>query len=142
MLDELYTKRLLAVTANISHIGELADAQARATAVSKLCGSEISVDLSLDQNGHIGAFAQRLSACALGQTSAAIVAQHIEGTSPQEFHDIARIMRIMLKENGPAPKGRWADLSLLEGVRTYSARHASTLLVFDAVEDCLAQLGV
>jgi len=142
MLDELYTQKLLAITATISHIGELKDAHARATAVSKLCGSEISVDLCLDEGGKICAFAQRVSACALGQTSASIVAREIEGTCPKEFRDVARKMRLMLKENGAAPDGRWEDLVLLEGVRGYKARHASSLLVFDAVEDCLAQLGV
>jgi len=49
-------------------------------------------------------------------------------------------MRKMLKEDGPAPAGKWADLALLEPVRDYKARQPSTLLVFDAVEDALRQI--
>ena len=51
-------------------------------------------------------------------------------------------MRAMLKEEGAPPIGRWADFEVLEPVRDYKNRHASTLLTFDAVEDCLQQLGV
>ena len=43
-------------------------------------------------------------------------------------------MRAMLKEEGPPPEGRWADLALLEPVRPYKSRHASTLLVFEAID--------
>ena len=46
----------------------------------------------------------------------------------------------MLKENGPPPDGRWADLKYLEPVRDYRARHASTLLTFDAVVDAVNQI--
>ena len=49
-------------------------------------------------------------------------------------------MRNILKEGGPPPSGRWADLAVLEPVRDYKARHASTLLVFDAVEDTIVQI--
>ena len=49
-------------------------------------------------------------------------------------------MRAMLKEGGPPPEGRWKDLALLESVRDYKARQPSTLLVFDAVENAIAQI--
>ena len=48
-------------------------------------------------------------------------------------------MRKMLKAGGPPPTGRWADLAVLQPVKDYKARHASTLLVFDAVEAALAK---
>lgn len=142
MINELYTQKLLELTASISHIGHLPEPQAKATAVSKLCGSEVSVELCLDKTGNISEFAQQVSACALGQTSAAIVAREIEGTSPEEFHKIADAMRAMLRENGDAPAGRWQDLEILSVVKAYPARIGSTLLVFQAVEDCLKQLNV
>ncbi len=141
MRTELYTDRLLQLTAQISHIGHLASPQASAKAVSKLCGSEISVEICLDEQGKVSDFAQQVSACALGQSSASVVAREIVGTSVDEFRAVAKQMAEMLKENGPPPTGRWADLSILEGVRDYTARHASTLLVFDAVCNCFAQLG-
>jgi len=82
----------------------------------------------------------------LGQAAAAIMAQDIIGTPAADLHKIAAHMRAMLQDKAPPPAptadGKWQDLAILESVRAYPARHASTLLVFDAVEDCLHQLGV
>lgn len=142
MQAELYTDRLLQLTAQISHIGHLSMPQAHAKAVSKLCGSEISVELSLDEKGRVSDFAQQVSACALGQASASVVAREIMGTSVAEFRTVATQMQAMLRAGGPPPEGRWSDLSLLETVRDYPARHASTLLVFDAICACFDKLEV
>jgi len=49
-------------------------------------------------------------------------------------------MRDMLKRGGPPPSGRWSDLAVLEPVREVRGRHASTLLVFDAVEAALDEI--
>ncbi|MFZ0353128.1 MAG: iron-sulfur cluster assembly scaffold protein, partial [Pseudolabrys sp.] len=35
---------------------------------------------------------------------------------------------------------KWADIAVLEPVRDYKARHASTLLTFDAVVSALDQI--
>ena len=83
-------------------------------------------------------FAQNVKACLLGQAAAAIVGREIIGTPVAEMRAVAEIMRRMLKDNGPAPSGRWADLGLLEPVRDYRHRHASTLLIFDAIERAVA----
>ncbi|MET0439769.1 MAG: iron-sulfur cluster assembly scaffold protein, partial [Devosia sp.] len=80
---------------------------------------------------------QEVSACALGQTSAAIVAREIVGTRVEDFRTLAQQMREMLKAEGTQPGGKWSDLAYLEPVREFPARHASTLLVFDAVIDAL-----
>jgi NifU-like protein involved in Fe-S cluster formation len=79
-------------------------------------------------------FAQNVKACLLGQAAAAIVGREIIGSPVAELRSVAETMRRMLKDNGSAPTGRWADLGLLEPVRDYRHRHASTLLIFDAVE--------
>ena len=68
--------------------------------------------------------------------------REIIGSSPQELRQVGADMRAMLKQKGAPPTGRWADLEVLEPVRDFKNRHASTLLTFDAVEDCLTQLGV
>ncbi len=85
-------------------------------------------------------FAHDVKACALGQASSSIMARNIIGASASELRQIRETMRKMLKKNGPAPEGRFADLKFLEPVRDYRARHASTLLTFDAVNDCLDQI--
>ena len=141
-MNELYNQRILKLAAEIPHIGSLDAPQATADAVSRLCGSKVHVELSLAEDNTVAAFAHEVEACALGQASSAVMAREIIGCSPKELRDVGAAMRAMLKENGAPPSGKWADLEVLEPVRAYKNRHASTLLTFDAVEDCLQQLGV
>lgn len=136
MLDNVYNSRILELAADIPHLGRLPRPDASATAHSKLCGSTITVDLTV-RDGKVAEFAQQVKACALGQASASILARHIVGSTPEELRALRERMRKMLKEDGPPPEGKWADAAILEPVRNYKARHASTLLVFDAVVDAL-----
>jgi NifU-like protein involved in Fe-S cluster formation len=137
-LDDIYNQRILELSANIGRTERLADADASATSHSKLCGSTVSVDIKL-AGDRVSAFGQTVKACLLGQAAASIMAQHIIGSDAQELREVGAAMRKMLKSNGPPPGGRWADLAVLEPVRDYKARHASTLLVFDAVEMALGK---
>jgi NifU-like protein involved in Fe-S cluster formation len=138
-MDDIYNAKILDFAGNIPRIGRLSHPDASATAHSKLCGSTITVDLVVNDDVVID-FAHDVKACALGQSSASIMARNIVGASAQELRQLRETMRKMLKENGPAPEGRFADLKFLEPVRDYKARHASTLLTFDAVVDCLNQI--
>jgi NifU-like protein involved in Fe-S cluster formation len=137
-LNEIYNQRILELSANIPRTERLADADASATAHSKLCGSTISVDIKLDGD-RVSDYGQTVKACLLGQAAASIMAQNILGSDAGELREVGAAMRRMLKANGPPPGGRWADLAVLEPVRDFKARHASTLLVFDAVETALAE---
>lgn len=139
MLNEIYNKKILRLAAEIPLIGRLEDPQASATAHSRLCGSRVTVDLSM-ADGKVSAFAHEVKACALGQASSSIMARHIIGATPEEVRKVAAEMRAMLKEDGPVPIGRWSECEVLEPVRAFTARHASTLLTFDAVEDAIAQI--
>jgi len=139
MIDNVYNTRILELVANLSRIGRLSAPQASATAHSKLCGSKITVDLVVE-NGKVADYAQEVKACALGQASASIMARHVVGATPADLRALRETMRKMLKENGPPPDGAWADLAALEPVRDYKARHASTLLPFDAVVDALGKI--
>jgi NifU-like protein involved in Fe-S cluster formation len=137
-LDDIYNQRIFELAAAIPHAERLARPDASATAHSKLCGSTIEVELELDGD-RISGFGQKVKACLLGQASAAIVGREIIGTREAEFRSVAATMRRMLKEGGERPDGRWADLGLLQPVKDYPHRHASTLLVFEAVERALDQ---
>lgn len=139
MLNDIYNRRILELAADIPRIGRLADADASATAHSKLCGSTVTVDVKL-ANGVVSDFAHEVKACALGQASSSIMARNVIGSTPSELRALRDTMRLMLKDNGPAPTGKWADCAVLEPVRDYKARHASTLLTFDAVVDALNQI--
>ena len=139
MINEIYNQRILELAANIPRIGRLSAPDATATAHSKLCGSTVVVDLKV-QDGRVTDFAQTVKACLLGQASAAIMEHNIIGSSADELRQVGDEMRRMLKEGGRPPDGRWADLAVLEPVREVRARHASTLLVFDAVEKALSEI--
>ena len=139
-LDEIYNTRILELAGAISRTERLDHADARATAHSKLCGSTVTIDLAL-RDGRVSDYGQSVKACLLGQASASVMAREIVGSTPDELHAVARKMRAMLKDGGPPPAGRWADLATLEPVRNYKARHASTLLVFDAVESALDDIA-
>ncbi|MBT8472937.1 MAG: iron-sulfur cluster assembly scaffold protein, partial [Marinicaulis sp.] len=108
---------------------------------SRICGSEVTVDIKVESD-RIEDFAMIAKACALGQAAASIVARNIVGARLGEFFELRDQMRAMLKDGGPPPTGeRWKDLAVLETVRDYPQRHTSTLLVFEAVCDCLDQIN-
>ena len=136
-LSDLYSDRILEIAGNQPIPGRLTDPDASARKVSRICGSTIEVDIKF-RDGVIIDYGHEISACALGQTSAAIVATHIVGTPVAEFRRVRDEMIAMLKTDGPPPSGeKWADLKYLEPVRDYRPRHTSTLLVFDAVAEAL-----
>ncbi|MBL4646120.1 MAG: iron-sulfur cluster assembly scaffold protein [Rhizobiales bacterium] len=139
MLDDVYNAKILEFAGNIPRSGRLDAPDASAKAHSKLCGSTLTVDICVDDNS-ITDYAHDVKACALGQSSASIVATSIIGASLDEMRALKTTMYAMLKKGGPAPEGRFADLSYLMPVRDYGARHASTLLVFDAIVDALDQI--
>lgn len=138
MLDDVYNRRILELAADIPRQGRLAHAGASATAHSKLCGSTVTVDLTMDGDT-VTDFAHEVKACALGQASSSIMARHVVGSTATELREIREIARKMLKENGAPPSGKWEDLKVLEPVRDYKARHASTLLTFDAVVEAVGK---
>lgn len=138
MLDDVYNKRILELAATIPRLGRLASPQGSATAHSKLCGSTVTVDLALDGDVVVD-FGHDVKACALGQASSSLMARHVVGSTTTELRDLRDTVRRMLRENGPAPAGKWADIAVLEPVRAFKARHASTLLTFDAVVEAIAR---
>jgi NifU-like protein involved in Fe-S cluster formation len=139
MIDDVYNAKILGFAGNIARIGRLEHPDATATAHSKLCGSTVTIDLKLE-DGVVTDFAHDVKACALGQASSSIMASNVVGASADELRTVREIMLKMLKENGPPPEGRFADLKYLEPVRDYKARHASTMLTFDAVVDAIGQI--
>jgi len=140
MLNEVYNRRILELAAAIPRIGRLETPDASATALSKLCGSTVTIDLKMDGDT-VTDFAHEVKACALGQASSAIMARNIVGSNAHELRELREGVRKMLKENGAPPaNGKWADIAVLEPVRNYKARHASTLLTFDAVIDAIGQI--
>ncbi len=139
MINEIYNKKILGFAADIPHLQRLHNPDATAVAHSKLCGSKITVDLKM-KDGIVTDFGHDVKACALGQASSSIMARHVIGSDAGELRTLRDQMYKMLKEEGPPPQGKWAECEVLLPVRDYKARHASTLLTFDAVVDAVAQI--
>ncbi|PTM61804.1 iron-sulfur cluster assembly scaffold protein [Phreatobacter oligotrophus] len=138
MLDDVYNARILELAASIPRLGRLAQPDGSATAHSRLCGSTVTVDVVMDGD-RVAEFGHDVKACALGQASSSIMAQHVVGSTAAELKDLRDTVRRMLKENGAPPAGKWADVAVLEPVREFKARHASTLLTFDAVVEAVGK---
>ena len=139
MLNDVYNARILELAGNIPRIGRLAVADASATAHSKLCGSTVTIDLKMDGDT-VTDFAHQVKACALGQASSSIMARNVVGSRAAELRELRETVRRMLKENGTPPEGKWDEIRVLEPVRDYKARHASTMLTFDAVTAAIDQI--
>ncbi len=138
MIDDLYSAKVLALAANMPRAGRLARPGGSAERISRLCGSRIIVDLVM-KGGVVADFAQDVRACALGQAAAAVLGANVIGASPYEIEMARDALRAMLKTGAPPPKGRFSDLAVLEPVKDYPPRHASTLLAFEAAAEACAQ---
>ncbi len=132
VIDALYSDRILALAANMPRAGRLPAPDASSQKTSKLCGSTVIVDVAM-RDGRVADFAQDVRACALGQASAAVLGDKVIGADLGELEAARNALRDMLKADGPPPSGRFADLYVLQPVKDYPARHASTLLAFEAV---------
>ncbi len=140
MLNDVYNRRILELAANIPRLGRLEHPDGTATAHSKLCGSTVTVDLKMDGDTVVD-FAHQVKACALGQASSSIMARNVVGAHAAELRQLRESVRRMLKENAAPPAtGKWAEVAVLEPVRDYKARHASTMLTFDAVVSAIDQI--
>jgi NifU-like protein involved in Fe-S cluster formation len=139
MINDVYNKKILSLAADIPHLHRLTAPDATAVAHSRLCGSKVTVDI-LMKDGVVSEFGHDVKACALGQASSSIMARHVIGSTGAELKALRDQMHHMLKDNGDPPQGKWAECEALLPVRDYKARHASTLLTFDAVVDAVSQI--
>ena len=139
MLSDVYNKRILELAADIPLLERLDQPDATAKAHSRLCGSTVTVDVSMEGDV-VTRFGHDVKACALGQASSSIMARHVVGSTADELRLVREQARAILKDNAEPPDGKWADLAVLVPVRDYKARHASTMLTFDAVVDAIGQI--
>ncbi len=137
-MEDLYHGRVLELASHIPHVGRLDAPHGAATKVSRVCGSVVSVELRL-KDGRVSAIAVHPKACALGQAATAVLAMHAIDATPEEIREARDSLSAMLRQGGAAPTGRFWELRHLEGVRDYPARHASTMLAFDAAVEALEQ---
>lgn len=139
MLDDLYSSKLLALSASIAHLGRLDAPQGTSTRHARLCGSVVTADVVLNEDGAVATFAQDVKACALGQASAAVLGQGVIGASLEEITTARDSLRALLAGEEASFEPRFADLSIFEAVRDYKARHASVMLAFEATAEAMEQ---
>ncbi len=139
MLDSVYNSKIIEYAGNIERVGELEDADAHSRVHSKLCGSTIDVYINMDGD-KVTDFSHKVKACALGQAASSIMARVVIGSTTQELRTLRDTVYAMLKDEGAEPKGKFEEFKFLAPVKEYKARHASTLLTFDAVVNCIEQI--
>ena len=139
MINDIYNRKILGFAADIPKLQRLDHPHATAVAHSKLCGSKVTVDVNME-NGVVSDFGHDVKACALGQASSSVMARNIIGSTSAELHNLRDQMHSMLKEEGAPPTGKWSDLEAFLPVRDFKARHASTLLTFDAVVEAVEKI--
>ncbi|OIP83492.1 MAG: iron-sulfur cluster assembly scaffold protein [Rhodobacterales bacterium CG2_30_65_12] len=130
-LEQLYSRQILALAADIPHAAKLAAPQASARKRSPLCGSTVTVDLCVE-NGRIADFGQTVRACALGQASAAVLGRAVIGCDRATLAAGRAALLAMLTEAGPTPPAPFAGLEVLRPAAEFKNRHPSILLAWDA----------
>jgi NifU-like protein involved in Fe-S cluster formation len=133
-LIKLYSGRILELAADIPHLGRLSSPQASVKRRSPLCGSTVTVDLTME-NGRVSAFAQDVKACALGQAAASVVGGAVIGRTVDELRVARDSLREMLKEGGQTPSAPFDGFEVLIPAREYKNRHASILLAIEAATE-------
>ena len=131
-LVKLYSGRILALAADIPHLGRLPAPTGTSRKRSPLCGSTVTVEVVM-RDGRVAEFAQDVKACSLGQASAAVLGGAVLGRSPAELESARDALRAMLKDEGPVPSAPFQGYEVLIPARDYKNRHASILLALDAV---------
>jgi NifU-like protein involved in Fe-S cluster formation len=134
----LYNRDILRLAASIPHLGRLDHPQASVEKSSPVCGSRVTVDIVLDQQGRVAAIGQEVKACALGQASAALLGAEAVGRRGAEIAAARDALAAFLAGRRDDPGG-WPGLAVLSGARLYPARHASILLAFEAAAEAAAE---
>ena len=136
----LYSKRILALAADIPHVGRLPAPQASVRKRSPLCGSTVTVDLNVE-DGRIAEFAQDVKACALGQASAAVLGAQAVGRTREEIERARDQLKAMLKSGGDVPEAPFDGYEALAPAKDYKNRHASILLALEATAEAMKEAG-
>ncbi|WP_370401519.1 iron-sulfur cluster assembly scaffold protein [Sulfitobacter sp. JB4-11] len=135
-LIKLYSARILALAADIPHLGRLEAPDATVKRRSPLCGSTVTVDVKV-RDGKIADLGQDVKACALGQAAAAVTGAAAPGATLEQIEKARDQLRKMLKEAGPVPDAPFDGFEVLSPAVDYKNRHASILLSIEAMAEAM-----
>ena len=138
MSAALYNPTILRLATSIPHQDRLAAPQGTAERRSPVCGSRVTIDVTLDEAGRVRELGQLVRACALGQASASLMGSHAIGRLEAELVEARDALAAFLAGTRDDP-GDWPGLEIFAPARAHSARHASIRLAFEALVEAVAQ---
>jgi NifU-like protein involved in Fe-S cluster formation len=134
--SKLYTPAMLSLATELANYPLTGDCPHRASARSRTCGSTIDIGLRLSPDAVVEAVALKISACAIGQASAAILARSIQGKSRDEIRQTRDAIEAWLAGQGSLPD--WPNFELIEAARESKGRHGALMLSWNAAVDALS----
>jgi len=134
---KLYSPALLGLATRLAQFPLTGDLPLRAEARSRSCGSVIVIGLALGEHGGIAQIGMTVSACAIGQASAALLAQGALGAEPARLRGTADALAVWLAGDGDLP-GIWPGLGPLTPARDHPGRHGALLLPWTAACEALS----
>tara|TARA_R110002073_G_scaffold149524_4_gene303221 strand:- start:201 stop:662 length:462 start_codon:yes stop_codon:yes gene_type:complete len=137
-LIKLYSARILALAADIPHLGRLKSPDATVKRRSPLCGSTVTVDVTM-ADGRLSQLGQDVKACALGQAAAAVAGAAALGATIEQVEKARDQLRAMLKDQGPVPDAPFDGFEVLTPAVDYKNRHASIMLSIEAMAEAMKQ---
>jgi NifU-like protein involved in Fe-S cluster formation len=136
-MSALYSPAILRLAVAAADFPPLANADARVERRAPLCGSQISMDVRMRDDHHVASVGFKLHACAIGQASAALLAQEIQGRSASDLAQTAHALARWL-DDPAAPIPDWPGIAALAPVRALPARRGAALLPFEAAAQAAA----
>jgi NifU-like protein involved in Fe-S cluster formation len=133
---KLYTPELLGLATGLADYPLAEDLPLRAEARSRSCGSVIALGVMLGDDGRVARIGMKVSACAIGQASAAVLAQGIAGEEPAVVRDAADALAAWLAGEGALPA--WPGIETLGPARDHPGRHGALLLPWTAASEALS----
>lgn len=135
--EKLYSPELLALAVGLAVYPLTDDLPLMGEARSRSCGSTLQMALALDDDGRIERIGMRVSACAVGQASAAIFAAAAPGRNADELAETLTGLEAWLGGEGEMPD--WPRLGTVAAARDYPGRHGAMLLPWKAAIDALSK---
>ena len=133
---KLYSPALLGLATELAEFPLQDTLPLRAEARSRSCGSVIALGLALAENGRVGQIGMRVSACAIGQASAALLARSALGADPARIVDATATLTTWLAGEGGLPD--WPGLDVLSPALPHPGRHGALLLPWKAACEALS----
>ena len=140
MSAPLYNAEILRLAATIPHHERLPEPMATAEKRSPICGSRVTIDVSVDDSGRVSDVGLLVRACALGQASSSLLAANILGRDAAELATARDALTAWLAREGDAPD--WPGMDIFTPALEYTARHPSIRLAFEAATEAAEQAAL